>query len=85
MDRDAVLRVGRQMGKEAGIEFIEADWRDRYKESIKVSKERNIYRQNYCGCIYSEAERFAGLDFKKPDAGRGKTKKSGKDATGGGE
>ncbi|MCI6630181.1 MAG: epoxyqueuosine reductase QueH, partial [Lachnospiraceae bacterium] len=31
--------------------------RDGYKRSIELSKQYDLYRQDYCGCIYSKAER----------------------------
>jgi len=34
------------------------DFRSGWKEGIEKSKDRQMYRQQYCGCIYSEKERF---------------------------
>ncbi|MCK5657822.1 MAG: epoxyqueuosine reductase QueH, partial [Deltaproteobacteria bacterium] len=36
------------------------DLRQGWQEGIQKSKELNLYRQGYCGCIYSEQERYLG-------------------------
>ena len=41
------------------IEFLYADLRKRYSESRHMTKKLNLYRQQYCGCLYSEWERYA--------------------------
>ncbi|HOO41851.1 MAG TPA: epoxyqueuosine reductase QueH [Syntrophales bacterium] len=46
------------MSAEYGIPFFYHDFREGWQEGIRLSKERAMYRQNYCGCIYSERERF---------------------------
>ncbi len=45
-----------RMGKK--VKFFYHDFREGWKYGIDKSKELNIYRQQYCGCIYSEFERF---------------------------
>ena len=40
-----------------GINFLYQDWREFWKEGIDISVEKDMYRQKYCGCIYSEMER----------------------------
>ncbi len=39
------------------VEFYYDDFRDSWQQGIDLAKEFELYRQNYCGCIYSEAER----------------------------
>ncbi len=41
------------------INFYYDDFRQDWQKGIDISREFNLYRQNYCGCIYSEAERHA--------------------------
>jgi len=41
-----------------GVSFFYADFREGWKFGIEESKKYDIYRQQYCGCIYSEYERF---------------------------
>ena len=53
----------RQVGdKIAGdVEFAYADLRKRYSESRHLTRGLDLYRQQYCGCLYSEWERYSGL------------------------
>ena len=53
-----IREIGESLAKEYGIKFYYEDFRKLWKEGIKLSKERNMYRQQYCGCIYSEKERY---------------------------
>ncbi|MHB8231684.1 MAG: epoxyqueuosine reductase QueH [bacterium] len=55
---DYIKEVGFNLQKKYGVNFYYEDFRAGYKEGIKLSYEYNLYRQNYCGCIYSEKERF---------------------------
>jgi hypothetical protein len=41
-----------------GIPFLYRDFREGWSEGVRVSKEIGMYRQLYCGCIYSEKERY---------------------------
>ncbi len=54
-DRDLVIAVGREIGKEQGVEFLVEDWRKILPDEKKM---RGIYKQQYCGCIFSEEERY---------------------------
>jgi predicted adenine nucleotide alpha hydrolase (AANH) superfamily ATPase len=52
----AVLnRIGRQFGKRHGLLFLEADFKkkDGFKKSVDLSRAHGLYRQDYCGCVYS--------------------------------
>jgi predicted adenine nucleotide alpha hydrolase (AANH) superfamily ATPase len=55
---DTIRSIGESVGKSTGVPFFYEDFRTGWKEGIAVSKERNLYRQQYCGCIYSEKERY---------------------------
>ena len=50
--------IGNEMGQRYGIPFLPSDFKKRngYKRSIELSKEYDLYRQNYCGCIYSKRD-----------------------------
>ncbi|MBO4300069.1 MAG: epoxyqueuosine reductase QueH [Desulfovibrio sp.] len=41
-----------------GTSFVYRDFRENWQEGIDRSKDMGLYRQPYCGCIYSEAERY---------------------------
>ncbi|MCI8638213.1 MAG: epoxyqueuosine reductase QueH [Coprococcus sp.] len=48
--------IGEQAGREWGVRWLPSDFkkRDGYKRSVELSKEYGLYRQDYCGCIYSK-------------------------------
>ncbi|KPJ59762.1 MAG: hypothetical protein AMJ46_09710 [Latescibacteria bacterium DG_63] len=52
--------VGKRVEKSTGVEFFCADWRPRYRESKTLAREQGLYLQKYCGCIFSERERYLG-------------------------
>jgi len=55
-----VLReTGEAIAGEKGIEFLYTDLRKRYSDSRHITKPMDLYRQQYCGCLYSEWERYA--------------------------
>ena len=56
---EEIIEVARAVEKDSRVEFYYRDLRPTWQQGIDLSKEWGIYRQNYCGCIYSEAERFA--------------------------
>ena len=57
-NHDLIKSMGESIGKSTGVPFWYEDFRSGWKEGVEKSKERKMYRQQYCGCIYSEKERF---------------------------
>jgi predicted adenine nucleotide alpha hydrolase (AANH) superfamily ATPase len=55
---DLIRGVARETAWEHGIELYYEDFRQGWREGIVESKAMGLYRQQYCGCIYSEQERF---------------------------
>lgn len=53
-----LVEIGDRLAKEYGLNYLYSDFKKRngYKRSIELSNEYNLYRQNYCGCIYSRRE-----------------------------
>ena len=64
-----INEIGENLSKEYGIKYLYGDFKKkgRYVESIKISKDYNLYRQDYCGCIFSKMERKA-VEKKKQEA-----------------
>ena len=55
----AVLNeTGIELAEKYGVKYLCSDFKKRngYKRSIELSHEYGLYRQNYCGCIYSKLE-----------------------------
>jgi len=55
---DIIKKTGKALENEYGIEFYYRDFRKGWEEGIRESKALNLYRQQYCGCVYSERERY---------------------------
>jgi len=53
-----IKSIGESVGKSVGIPFYYEDFRMGWEKGIEESKQLGLYRQQYCGCIYSEKERF---------------------------
>ena len=51
-----INEIGEKIGSEVGVKFLFSDFKKEngYKRSIELSKEYDLYRQNYCGCLYSK-------------------------------
>ncbi len=58
---ELIQETGNRVAGEQGVEFLYADLRKRYSDSRHITKPMNLYRQQYCGCIYSEWERYANI------------------------
>ena len=54
-DAEFINKTGQDLEKEFGIKYLYADFKKEngYLQSTKISAERGIYRQNYCGCEFS--------------------------------
>ncbi len=70
-DLSAIWEVGKQIEEELGIKFLVRDFQEGFRQSVTRSRELKLYRQNYCGCIFSKYEgvkrrlwkRLTGLKF----------------------
>lgn len=53
---DVINAIGERISSEVGIAYLPTDFKKKngYKMSIELSKEFNLYRQNYCGCIFTK-------------------------------
>jgi hypothetical protein len=61
---DLLQEIGNKLAEEKGIDFLYVDLRKRYSESRRMTKRQNLYRQQYCGCVYSEWERYANIKIE---------------------
>jgi predicted adenine nucleotide alpha hydrolase (AANH) superfamily ATPase len=55
---DLITRIGTQIGEEEGVKFLYQDFRPGFRLGQTRAKGLGIYRQPYCGCIFSEHERY---------------------------
>ena len=51
--------IGEALAEEYGIQYLCSDFKKKngYKRSTELSREYGLYRQDYCGCVYSKIER----------------------------
>lgn len=57
-NRDRIIAIGRELAETHGLQFYDEDLRPGFRQSQAMAKELGLYRQKYCGCIYSEKERY---------------------------
>jgi predicted adenine nucleotide alpha hydrolase (AANH) superfamily ATPase len=55
---DLIREIGEAQGEKYGVPFYYRDFRPGYRDAAARSRELGLYRQQYCGCIFSEKERF---------------------------
>jgi len=55
---DLIAEIGREAAREHGVDFMYQDFRAGWQEGVEQSRALNLYRQPYCGCLYSERERY---------------------------
>lgn len=57
-DSQKLNEIGHALGEEYGVEYLLSDFKKKegYKRSIELSKEYGLYRQDYCGCIFSKRD-----------------------------
>ena len=57
-NHNRIRETGEAIAIKCGIKFFYHDFREGWKSGIEASKRLNLYRQQYCGCIYSEKDRY---------------------------
>ena len=55
---DLIIQLGKLFAEKYGVRFYYVDFRSGWQKGIDISKKLGLYRQQYCGCIYSEKERY---------------------------
>ena len=58
-DAETLNAIGREMGERYAIPFLPSDFKkkDGFRQSVLLSQKYDLYRQKYCGCVFSRAER----------------------------
>lgn len=62
-DANVINEIGENIAKDSGVNYLCSDFKKKegYKQSIELSARYNLYRQNFCGCIYSKREENISL------------------------
>lgn len=66
---ELIREIAAGVAETHGIPFFYRDFREGWSEGVRVSKEMGMYRQPYCGCIFSEKERY-GPNLGKEEGGK---------------
>jgi len=71
-DAEGVRAAGMKAAAVSGVEYLDRDYRDLYPRATKRSREAGMYRQNYCGCLFSrfEAEEQRAIRREERSAAR---------------
>ncbi|MDD2621313.1 MAG: epoxyqueuosine reductase QueH [Syntrophomonadaceae bacterium] len=55
---EMIKDIGEAAAEKYGVPFLYQDFRAGFSDTVKISREIGLYRQQYCGCLYSEKERY---------------------------
>ena len=66
---DELRKVCEEMAEMAGVKFLYRDFRIGFRDGQKKARELGLYMQKYCGCIFSEKERYEKQILKDLEAG----------------
>lgn len=63
---DKLNEIGEELAKCYGVSYLNSDFKKKngYRRSVELSKEYGLYRQNYCGCVFSRTQ---ALHMKKSE------------------
>ena len=57
-DQGSIKKIGVDISKKKGVDFYYEDFRPGFRQAHNKAKAQGMYCQKYCGCIYSEIERY---------------------------
>lgn len=58
-NHEAIIETGKEIANYYGLTFLDRDFRVGFRKGQEKAKELGLYRQKYCGCIFSEEDRYA--------------------------
>ena len=56
---ELIIQIAKELAEKYDIEFIYFDFREGFREGQQMARDAGVYMQKYCGCIYSEEERYS--------------------------
>ena len=57
-NHDVMVEFGEKYAEEFGVEFLYRDFRPNFRGGNVKAREEGLYMQKYCGCIFSEEDRY---------------------------
>ena len=58
-DFDGICRVSQELAQRYGVQFLQRDFRPGFRDGQSKAREAGLYMQKYCGCVFSEEDRYA--------------------------
>ncbi|WP_276661343.1 epoxyqueuosine reductase QueH, partial [Syntrophomonas wolfei] len=55
---ELIREIGEAIGEKYELPFLYRDFREGFRQTGIIAREMGLYRQQYCGCLYSEMERY---------------------------
>lgn len=68
-NHDAIIEIANEMTKKYGVEFLYRDFRVGFREGQAKAREQGLYMQKYCGCVFSEEDRYQKQILKDKENG----------------
>jgi predicted adenine nucleotide alpha hydrolase (AANH) superfamily ATPase len=68
-NHEALRSIGEELAGQYGVAFVYRDFRSGFREGQAAARGMGLYAQKYCGCIFSEEERYTQLPKKREAAG----------------
>ncbi|MBI5739923.1 MAG: epoxyqueuosine reductase QueH [Nitrospirae bacterium] len=69
-DFEQIIATGKGLADKYNVRFYEKDFRPWFNEALDLSRELRLYRQKYCGCLFSEQEREQAIRAKELSRGK---------------
>lgn len=57
-NRELIIQIGQEVAAQNQVEFFSRDFRPLFRQGQQKAREMGLYLQKYCGCIYSERDRY---------------------------
>lgn len=70
-NHEALKKIGEEMAEKYGLTFLYRDFRSGFKEGQTEARELGLYMQKYCGCVFSEEDRYNNRNTTKPSIPNG--------------
>jgi len=64
---DLIREIGERIALENGLKFVYRDFREGFRPAQDKAREMGLYMQGYCGCIFSEYDRYRKRKKPKPE------------------
>ena len=70
-NHEGLIKVANEMAEKYNVEFLYRDFRVGFREGQAKARELGLYMQKYCGCVFSEEERYNNSNTTKPSIPNG--------------